>query len=381
VVRALRLARLAVAFTFFAHGALFGTWVARIPAVQERLDLSEGALGVALFGAAAGTLVGLPLAGRFVSQTGSRTTMTIGLPLFAATLPLLAVAPSLAAIWFVLFAYGAVAAAVDVAMNAHGLEVERRYGRPVLSGLHAAWSFGGLAGAGLGAIAATVEVGVTAHFFAVAAAIALGGLATSRLLLTSESSGLEPHVTLRRPSRALVPLGLVAFCGLFAEGAAADWSAVYLAGPVDTGPGVAALGFAAFSLSMAAFRLAGDPLTTRWGAVVLTRRGALVSAAGLAAALAVAEAPVVLVGFALWGAGLAALVPVAFRAAGSVPGIPSAVGIAAVTTVGYSGFLIGPPTIGLIAEAVGLRLALVLVLGLLLLLAALADRVGPKHAS
>jgi MFS family permease len=352
--------------------------VARIPAVQERLDLTEGELGLALFGAAAGTLAGLPLAGRFVSATGSRRTVIAGVPLFAAALPLLALASNLVVLAAALVAFGAVAAALDVAMNAHGLELERRYGRPVLSGFHAAWSFGGLFGAGVGALAASADVGSTAHFTAVAAAIAVGGLVTSRLLLASEASGVEPHITLRRPSRALVPLGLIAFCGLFAEGAAADWSAVYLAGPVGTSAGVAALGYASFSLAMAAFRLAGDPLTTRWGATALTRRGALVSAAGLAAALVVTEPAVVLVGFACWGAGLAALVPVAFRAAGSVPGIPSAAGIAAVTTVGYSGFLVGPPTIGALAEVGGLRVALVLVLGLLLLLAALADRVSSR---
>jgi hypothetical protein len=175
-------------------------------------------------------------------------------------------------------------------------------------------------------------------------------------------------------------LGVVAFCGLFAEGAAADWSGVYLAGPLDASPGVAALGFAAFSVTMAVFRLLGDPLAHRWGPVVLTRAGGLLAAAGLGTALLVAHPVAALFGFACMGAGLAGVVPVVFRAAGSVPGLSPAAGIAALTSVGYSAFLIGPPAIGFAAEATSLPIALAAVVALLGLLAVLAGSTDPTRA-
>lgn len=356
---------MAVTFVFFAHGALFGTWVARIPAVQEDLALGEGELGLALFGATFGGLIGLSAAGWIVSRAGSRLTVRQGLPIFALVLPLLALAPNLLLLALALFAFGVAAGAVDVAMNAHGLEVERRRRRPILSSFHAGWSFGGLAGAAAGALAAATDVDPVPHF--VLAALVLGGtgLVASRWTLPADADRPEHPPALARPPRRLALLGLLAFCGLFAEGAAADWSAVYLAGPLDSGAALAALGFAAFSVAMACFRLVGDRLTTRWGPVALIRRGGLLAGGGLAVALLVGHPATALVGFACMGAGLAAIVPVVFRAAGTMPGVPAGVGIAALTTVGYSAFLVGPPTIGLAAEATSLPLALGLVVVLL----------------
>jgi MFS family permease len=369
-----------VTAVFFAHGALFGTWVARIPAVQDDLALGEAELGLALFGATFGGLVGLPLAGWIVSRTGSRTTVASGLPVFALLLPVLALAPNLPLLTLALVAFGVAAGAVDVAMNAHGLAVEQRYASPILSSFHAGWSFGGLAGAGLGGVAAALGADPLLHFLLAAVAVAAVGFTVPGWLLPAAADRPETPVALRRPPRRLAALGAVAFCGLFAEGATADWSAVYLDDPLGAGAGLAALGFAAFSVAMACFRLVGDPLTTRWGPVALTRRGGLLAAAGLGVSLLVGHPVVALVGFACLGAGLAAVVPVVFRAAGSLPGVPAGVGIAALTTVGYSAFLIGPPVIGFTAEAVGLPRALGLVVALLGLLALLAGSTDPAGA-
>jgi MFS transporter len=365
-------ARVAVTLVFFAHGALFGTWVARIPAIQNDRGLGEGELGIALFGATLGGLAGLVVAGWVVPRKGSRATVARGEPLFALLLPLLALAPNLALLVAALFAFGLMAGAVDVAMNAHGLAVERRRGRPILSSFHAGWSFGGLGGAVAGALAAKADVDPLVHFASAALVLGSAAILASRWLLPTEADRSEAPARLGRPPRRLAALGVLAFCGLFAEGAAADWSAVYLAGSLAAGAGVAALGFAAFSVSMASVRLVGDRLTTRWGPVALTRRGGLLAGGGLALALLVGQPAVALVGFACMGAGLAAIVPIAFRAAGSLPGVPAGVGIAALTTIGYGAFLVGPPLIGLTAELIGLPRALgivVLLLGGLVLLA------------
>jgi MFS family permease len=358
--------------TFFSHGGLFGTWVARIPAVRDEVDLGDAELGLALFAATLGGLITLPLAGWIVSREGSRRMVAQGLPFLALTLPLIALAPSLPLLSAALFLFGAAVGAVDVAMNAHGLAVERLYRTPILSSFHAGWSLGGLAGAGAGAVAAAAAVDPLPHFIGAALVLGGAGLVASRRLLPAEADRPDAPVRLVRPPRRLLPLALLAFCGLFAEAAVADWSAVFIAGPVGSGAGTAALGFATFSIAMVTFRLAGDRLTDRLGPVALTRAGGLLAGAGLALALIVREPAAVLAGFACMGAGLAALVPIAFRASGSLPGVPAAAGIAALTTVGYSAFLVAPPTIGFVAEAAGLTAALWIVVALLGVLVVLA---------
>jgi MFS family permease len=373
-------ARVAVTSLFLAHGLLFGTWVARIPAVQEDLELGEGELGLALLFLTLGAMLAMPVAGWIVAREGSRATARQAVAVFAALLPGLALAPSLVLLALALLLFGAAAGALDIAMNAHGFEVERRYGRPILSSFHAGWSFGGLVGAAAGAVAAWAGVAVTPHFAAVAVVVAVGGLVASAALLPSAADRPESPPRLGRPPRRLLALAVLAFCGLFAEGAAADWSAVYIAGPLNGGAGLAALGFAAFSVAMAGLRLLGDTLTTRWGPVALMRRGALLAGGGLGAALLIGHPIVALVGFACMGAGLAAVVPVAFRAAGSLPGVPAGAGIAALTTVGYTAFVVGPPVIGFVAEVAGLPLALGIVVVLLGVLAALAAEAQPARA-
>jgi MFS family permease len=206
-------------------------------------------------------------------------------------------------------------------------------------------------------------------------------LLATRWLFPADADRPEEGARLARPPRKIVVLGLVAFCGLFAEGAAADWSGIYIDDSLESTPGVAALGFAAFSVTMAVFRLLGDRLTEHWGPVALMRRGGLLAAGGLAGALLIAHPAAALVGFACMGAGLAAVVPVVFRAAGSIPGLAPAAGIAALTSVGYSAFLVGPPAIGFLAEVTSLPAALAVVVVLLCLLAVFARSTDPARTA
>ena len=378
--RSARRARLAVAAIFFANGVVLGTWAVRIPAVKGALHLDDAELGVALLFTAVGSVLSMPLAGRVVARRGSRGTTLAAYYASCVALPLLALAPSLVILALALFAYGASVAATDVSMNAHGLVVERRYGRPILASFHAAFSVGGLAGASAGGVVAAAGIGPRPHLLATALVLVVVGVAVSPLLLPATADAPDAAHTWVRPPRRLALIGLLAFCCLFAEGAAADWSAVYASGPLHAGPGIAALGFAAFSLTMTAGRLVGDRLTMRWGAVALTRRGGTLAAFGLAAALLISHPAAAVVGFACVGAGLASVVPVAFRAGGSAPGVAPGVGIAAVSTIGYLGLLAGPPSIGLAAKLVGLPLALGIVVLLLATLVVLAPTTRPAEA-
>jgi predicted MFS family arabinose efflux permease len=251
--------------------------------------------------------------------------------------------------------------------------------RSILSSFHAAFSFGGLAGAGLGAIAAAAGIDPVAHFGAIAVAIALSALVAGGRLLPPEADDREPTPILARPQRALLVLGAAAFFTLMAEGAAADWSAVYLSDSLGAGAAAAALGYTAFSLAMALSRVFGDRLNARLGPVALARGGGLLAASALTLALVSGSTVIALAGFAAMGAGLGVVVPVLFRAAGSTPGVSAAAGVAAVSTIGWLGFLAGPPAIGVTADAIGLRSSLAIVVVATLALALLAGSANPRR--
>src|SRR5215217_7230759 len=376
-----RAARRAVTVIFFLTGALIGSWAARIPAVKEDLGLGEAELGVALGLVALGALVAMPVSGWLSARGGSRRTTRLAFVVFCVTLPLPALAPAYALLLPAALLLGVGNGSLDVAMNAHGVAVERRHERPILSSFHAAFSCGALAGAGTGALAAAGGLDVRSHLLAAAAVALPAGLLACRALLPADADhvGEEAGPLLARPPRALWAVGAIGFCALVCEGATADWSAVYIRESLDAPAGVAALGFAAFSATMTLGRFVGDRLTAAWGAEALVRRGGLLAAAALGGALLIAHPAAAVAGFALLGIGIAAIVPVVFRAAAGVPGVAPGVGIAAASTMGYFGFLIAPPVIGAIAELTSLPLALGLLAVLSVVMSALAPRVaGPR---
>jgi predicted MFS family arabinose efflux permease len=369
-------ARWAIAAIFAVDGAVVGTWAARVPALQEHAHVGTATLGLALAGLAAGALVAMPLCGWRTARSGSRRTTLVCVAAIVVALPIPALATSAVGLVLGAMVLGAANGGIDVAMNAHGVEVERRLGRPILSSLHAGFSLGGLIGAGAGALLAGADVDVRIHFAAMSLVLAAAALAAAPKLLPAGADAAPPGGRLALPPRGLWPLGAIAFCCLLAEGAAADWSAVYLAGPLGAGAGTAALGFTGFSVAMTVSRLAGDRLTLRAGPVRVVRGGALLATAGLGAALVIASPAAGVVGFACLGAGVAVVVPSVFRAAGAGHGVAPGTALAAVTTTGYTGFLVGPPVIGAIAGATTLPAALTLVLAATLLVAALAPRVA-----
>jgi MFS family permease len=358
-----RWSRSAVAVFFFINGAALASWVPHIPAIKSRHMMSDGQLGLVLLSMAAGSVVALPVAGWLVGRLGSRVmTAAAGLALCLA-LPLPVASPSVALLSLSLALLGACNGLLDVSMNAQAAEVEQRVGRPIMSSFHALFSLGGVAGALLAGGAMAVGIGDVAHvrmsaFVALSAAVvALPGLARSR------AAGDHAGPTVARPSGTLLTLGILALLGLMAEGAMADWSAVYLHDTLGSSPSVAAVGFAAFSLAMAAGRFTGDALVGRLGPRRVLRGSSAVAAVGLGTALLLGHPAIGVVGCALVGLGIANIIPVLFSAAARVPGVPPGQALAAVATTGYLGFLAGPPLIGVVAEAAGLAVGLGLVSG------------------
>jgi len=357
----LRAARLAVAALFFLNGALFASWVSRIPAVKSVRGLGNGELGMALLTVALGAVVAMPLGGMLSGRFGSERISKVTALLYCALLPVLILAPNVTAFVLALFLFGAFHGALDVAMNAQAVVVEKLYRRPIMSSFHALWSTGGLAGAATGGLIASQGVTPLVHLGLVALVSFAGVFLIVPHLLTSEPvHAAVPEKSRRfpRPTVGLLALGAVALCVMAGEGAMADWSGVYLRDNLLTGEGLAAAGYAAFSLAMAAGRFLGDGLSARFGPVTLVRAGGILAATGLAVALVFGQPVAALIGFGCVGAGFATVVPMVFTAAGRTPGISPGVAIASVTTLGYLGFLAGPPVIGFVAELIGLREAL-----------------------
>jgi hypothetical protein len=266
------------------------------------------------------------------------------------------VSPTVVVLAIALVALGASNALLDVSMNSQAVVVEARYGRPIMASFHGLFSAGGLAGAAAASAVMARGLGDIAHVASVAAAsLVVVGSALPHLVPAGPSAATSVFV---RPRGALLALGALAFCGLLAEGAMGDWSAVYLRDALATTPAQAATGFAAFSLAMAGGRFGGDRLVAAFGPALVLRASSVVAAGGLAAALLLGTPLAGVIGCGLVGLGIANVVPVLFSAAGAVPGIPSGVGIAAVATCGYFGLLVGPPVIGLAAEVSSLRIAL-----------------------
>lgn len=340
---------MAVSFVFLANGFGIGTWAASIPGIQAALGLTGTALGFGLLMLAAGAMAAMPTAGWLGARRGGLVAPVGGL--FAAALLLPLIAPGYAALLPALFVLGAFNGALDVLMNAHAARVETAHGRPIMSSFHAAWSLGGLLGAG--GTAAAIHFGMPALPAAAAVVAGLVGLAAWVGLGDAVSAGAAGGFAW--PSRAVAGIGVLCFLAFMTEGAVADWSGVFMRTVAGASAAAATAGFAGFSAAMVLGRVFGDALVLRFGPAAMLRGGAMLAAAGFA--LAVVWPAAAAAGFALVGLGTANMAPLLFSAA-SRAGPAASTGVAAVATLGYAGLLLGPPVVGVAADVLGLRGAL-----------------------
>jgi MFS family permease len=388
----LRRARIGVLTYFFVLGAATATWSARLPAIKASLHLSDGRLGLALFAVPAGAVLTLAVSGRVVDTVGAVRVLRIAGLLVCAALVAIGVGPqtgSLPALMAALVCYGAVAGLLDVSMNTCGARVEAGYGRPIMSSLHAGYSIAGLAGAAIGGICAWLAIGPLPTFASAALLLAVLSLLASRWVVlppvtapAARPGDPAPHPPPHPPSRRQISvviwvLGLLALCGQLGEGSASDWSAVYLHVNLGSPVGVAACALAAFSITMAAGRLAGDRLASRFGSVALVRCSGLLAGLGLAAGLLIGTPAAGIAGFALLGLGLAAIFPQIVSSAARLDPARAGRNIGRIAAVAYSGLLGGPVLIGAVASGVGLRDALLIPAALAVLVAVAAGVLRP----
>lgn len=363
MTRSIRPAWWGTVVLFLAHGLVVGTWVSRIPTVKSNLHLSNAVLGLTLLSSAAGAICTIPFTGLLISRFGSKRVTSISSIVFCLIVVLLGLAWTAPTLALALFTVGAFASAMDVSMNAQGVEVEKALGRPTMSRFHAMFSFGAMGGAAIGGWIAAANITPWLHFMG-SGLVNLIAIATvlPRLLETHDQpTQIERRPRLGKIPPVLVALSTIGFCILLSEGAMSDWTAVYYRQVLHSGPGIAAEAYAVFSAAMAVFRFFGDAITARLGPFHTVRAGCLVAAIGLSGALSIHDPVWGLPGLAVTGAGLSVIIPLVFGGGGRVHGIPPGPGIATVTGIGYIGFIVGPPAIGFVSQLVTLRYALCIV--------------------
>jgi len=378
--RELRRARVAVAICFALNAIFYANLVPRLPEVRDALGLSNGSLGLALAGMPLGALVLGPAAAVLIRRFGSGPVASYGSVVLAIGVAAVAVAPGWWALAAVLLVVGGMDAIVDVAQNAHGLRVQRGYGRSILNALHGLWSLGAVAGGLLGSAAAGLDVPLGRHLGAAAVGGGLVALLIARWMLpgpddegVDEPAADRPTTGGRSARRgaviALAVLGTLAASAAFVEDSASSWSAIWLRDDLAATAAVAGLGFVAFQVAMTLGRLTGDRVVDRFGQRRVARIGGAVAAAGVGLMLAVPTVATTLVGYALAGVGVATLVPAVYAAADGLPGLRPGVGLTAVNWLLRIGFLVSPPLVGLVADLTGLRVGLLVVVlaGLLVL--------------
>ena len=375
--------RLAVTAVFGMVGLGVGTWAARIPAIKDGLHLSPGILGLALLGSAAGSVLTMPAAGAILATRPPRRVVQVGLLALGGLLPVTTFASSAWQLFLVLAGWGAGLGVVDVGINIEGAALQDRVGRSLMSGFHAGYSIGGLVGAGLGGIAAAAGMSARTDFFITGAVILLvGGISTQTFTARPKQQHApgQRHRAARWPqwSWVLICLAVMAFGSFLAEGAANDWSAVYLHSSLGASVGLAAVGYTVFSATMTGGRLVGDRLADRLGPSRLVRLSAGVAAVTFAGALLIGQVWSAMAGFAVLGAGLSVVVPLVFTAASRL-GRPGP-NLALVTSAGHLGVLAGPAIIGGLAELIGLPGALGIIVVLCTMIAVLAHFVLPRRS-
>jgi fucose permease len=374
---ALARTRRATGALFAALGVAAGAWGVHVPSMKARYGLDEAGLAWLLLTAAAGAVAALFVAGRLVSALGVRRCVALASLGLAAGLASALHAPAWPVLGVQMLLFGAAMSVFDVAINAEGTVIESLSGRAVMGRLHALFSVGGMAGAGAASVLFTLGIPPPLQLALFGVAVPLLAAAALPRLLDAHPSEPAHGAAHRLPWRhGLVWLvGLLTFSAMVAEGAMYDWCVLYLSQELGAPPALAALGFAVFSGAMAAARWGADGMRMRWPEGRVLGAGAVLAAVAMALLLAIGQTWVALAGYVIVGVGLAAAVPILYTAATRIPGLGRADGIAAVSSIGYSGFMLGPPLIGAIARATTLSLALGVVVVACVVLALGARRV------
>jgi MFS family permease len=363
-----RLHRIAVSVFFFIAGITVSSWASRIPDIKSKLHLSDAALGGVLFALPAGELVSLPLSGWLISRFGSRQLLLYSSVFFPLTLIMLALATTTWQLVAILFFFGLWANLLNISMNTQAVGIESLYGRSIMASFHGLWSLAGFCGAAIGNFFVSSSLSTLIHFSTIGAFISILIIAFYKNTLPAEaniSNGIKQKFFVK-PERSVLLLGLIAFCCMICEGSMADWSGVYFQKIIQAPEKFITIGYVAFMATMATGRFLGDRLITKFGVKSILQFSGICIATGLATMTALPYLQTAIAACLCVGVGVSCVVPIVYALAGRSKTTLPGVALAVVSTIGFLGFLLGPPVIGFIAQASSLRwsFALIALLGL-----------------
>ena len=371
--------RIAVKLVFFINGFVHANLAARFPTIQELFDIDNGILGFVLLSSSVGALLAMPFTGWLIIRNGSRRITIFSVFVYCLFVPLVPVLSGLAGLVVIFFVMGLTAGMLDVSMNSQAVMVEQQHNKPIMTSFHALFSIGMVAGAGCGALFIKLNTTLFTHLGLITL-LGLAGAAWARYHLIHDrpQQNVSEGPAFRLPNAAMIGIGVIAFCCMLGEGAMADWSTNYMEKVAQADKALAPIGLSAFALAMTLGRFFGDSARTRLGDRKLMVICGVIATLGLSFTLIFITPYTVIFGLFITGLGLSSLVPIAYSIAGNAKGLSPGVGLAMVTTVGYSGFLFGPPLIGLIADQYSLRIALMMVAVLFVVMTLLSARYKPE---
>jgi MFS family permease len=349
--------RIAVSALFFLQGLCFSSWGSRIPTIQQKLHLSEAQLGAVLFALPVGLMLSLPFTGWLTSKIGSRKVISIALLLYSSLLVLIGMSQSTLHLVAVLFLFGFAANMANISVNTQAVGVENLYKKSIMASFHGVWSMAGFTGAAIGTLMIGAEVETVQHFFTIMAVVLAGVAIAYPYALPQDAATPENQPLFVKPDKSLMGLGLIAFCSLICEGAMFDWSGVYFQKVVGAEKAWVAAGYTAFMSTMALTRFIADWLTSKLGLKRVLQLSGTLTAVGFTISVLFPSLITAILGFLLVGAGVSAVVPLVYGVAGKSKTMAPSMALAAVSTIGFAGFLVGPPLIGLLAGISSLRLS------------------------
>ncbi|ALI99662.1 MFS transporter [Rufibacter tibetensis] len=349
--------RLAVSALFFLQGLCFSSWGSRIPSIQQKLHLSEAELGGVLFSLPVGLMLSLPFTGWLTSRIGSRKVVTIALLIYSTTLVMIGMSQTTLHLVAVLFLFGFASNMANISVNTQAVGVESLYNKSIMASFHGLWSLAGFFGAAIGTVMIGADVEPLQHFFVIMAVVLAGVAVAYQYAFPKDAPAPADQPLFVMPDKSLMGLGLIAFCSLICEGAMFDWSGVYFQKVVGAEKAWIAAGYTAFMSTMAFTRFIADWLTTKLGLKRVLQLSGIFTAVGLMISVLLPNLVTAIIGFLLVGAGVSAVVPLVYGVAGKTKTMAPSMALAAVSTIGFAGFLVGPPLIGMLAGISSLRLS------------------------
>ena len=356
--------RIAVSAFFFCQGLCFASWASRIPDIKTTLQLSDAVLGSLLLALPAGQLTAMPFSGRLVTQFGSKKVLRICAVLYAVCLTNIGLATHAWQLALGLFLFGVCGNMCNISVNTQAIRAEKLYGRPIMTSFHGVWSIAGFTGAAIGLLMMRQNISPYIHFWIVAALVFVAIVTTQKYLQGGRAAVVEKKSFFSKPDGVLVQLGIIGFFSMASEGAMFDWSGVYFKDIVHAPASLIALGYLSFMSAMASGRFIGDKLIAKYGRPKMLRNSGMLISMGLFTSVLFPNIITATIGFLVVGLGVSSIVPMVFSAAGKHSKIPPGMALAAVSSISFLGFLMGPPLIGYIAELFSLRYSFA-VIGLL----------------